>query len=69
MFQDVLGRGPSDEPSILALAWDISELLGHLVCVVNPGSAQAWILRLVLAPECLWMGLHPAGALGGNGKF
>lgn len=69
VFQDVLGRQPSDESAILALTWDISELLGHLVCVVNPGSAQAWILRIILGPEFIWLGLHPAGTLVCNGKF
>lgn len=69
VFQEVLGQGPSDEPAILALAWDISELLGHLVCVVNPGSAQAWILRIILAPEFIWMGLHQVVAAVCHGKF
>lgn len=69
VFQDVLGQGPSDEPAIVALAWDITELLGHLVCVVNPGSAQAWILRIILAPEFIWMGLHQAVTAVCHGKF
>lgn len=66
VLQDVLGRGPSHEPTIVVLAWDINELLGHLVCVIDPESPHAWILRIVLAPDFLWLGLHFHGKLFGR---
>lgn len=61
VLQEVLGQGSSHEPAIIALAWDINELMGHLVCVIDPGSPHAWILRIVLAPDFIWLGLHFVG--------
>ncbi|KAJ5595459.1 uncharacterized protein N7459_001667 [Penicillium hispanicum] len=61
LIQDVLELDSSHDPAIVALAWDLNELLGHLVCIIGAGSPQAWILRILLAPEFIWLGLHWAG--------
>ncbi|KAJ5092497.1 hypothetical protein NUU61_007367 [Penicillium alfredii] len=61
LFNEVLGLVPGASPVIVPIAWDINGLLGHLVFVVNPGMPDAWILRIVLASEFLWLGLHPVG--------
>lgn len=37
---------------------DLSELMGHLVCVIDPDSPHAWILRIVLVSDYIWLGMH-----------
>lgn len=61
VFQGALGRDPGDEPAIIALAWEMNQCLGHIVCVIDPGSPRACILRIILAPDFLWLGLHFVG--------
>ncbi|KAJ5474333.1 hypothetical protein N7475_003899 [Penicillium sp. IBT 31633x] len=46
---------------LFAAGWELSELLCNMVIVVGPGSPEAFILRVVLAPEFVWFGLHWAG--------
>ncbi|CAG7959000.1 unnamed protein product [Penicillium salamii] len=43
------------------LRWDFSTLLGEMLLVINPGKANTFLLRLNMAPEYLWLGLHWAG--------
>ncbi|KAJ5142869.1 uncharacterized protein N7515_001656 [Penicillium bovifimosum] len=49
------------EPDMFVLAWELSGLHSNLVVVVAPGTENAWILRVVLAPKLLWFGLHWTG--------
>ncbi|KAJ5542817.1 hypothetical protein N7461_008820 [Penicillium sp. DV-2018c] len=49
------------DPEMFVLFWELGELHANLIVVVAPGSQNAWILRVVLAPEFLWLGLHRAG--------
>ncbi|KAJ5143398.1 uncharacterized protein N7515_002185 [Penicillium bovifimosum] len=57
---DELLLGPAT-PEMFVLAWEISMLHTNLVVVVAPGTENSWILRVVLTPEFLWLGLHWAG--------
>ncbi|KAJ5542439.1 hypothetical protein N7535_004859, partial [Penicillium sp. DV-2018c] len=50
------------EPELFVLFWKLVELHANLIVVVAPGSRNAWILRIVLTPEFLWLGLHWAGS-------
>lgn len=50
-------------PSIPVMDWHVDNLMAHLVCVINPGSPWTWVLRVVLAPDFIWLGLHPAGTM------
>ncbi|CAG8169467.1 unnamed protein product [Penicillium salamii] len=43
------------------LRWDFSTLLGEMLLVINPGKANTFLLRLNMAPEHLWLGIHWAG--------
>lgn len=56
------------EPEIRVLTWELSPLLCNMVMVVGPGSPEAVLLRVVLAPEFVWFGLHWAG-LPSPGKY
>ncbi|KAJ9488574.1 hypothetical protein VN97_g4729 [Penicillium thymicola] len=49
------------EPEMSVLAWELTELLCNMVIVVGAGSPNAYLLRVVLAPEFAWLGLHRAG--------
>jgi hypothetical protein len=52
--EQVLERGPE----IVIIGWELNELMGQLVGVVNPNSPQKWILWIIVTPEWLWLGLH-----------
>ncbi|KAJ5542914.1 hypothetical protein N7535_005336, partial [Penicillium sp. DV-2018c] len=49
------------EPEMSVLFWELGELHANLIVVVGPGRQNAWILRIVLIPGFLWVGLHWAG--------
>ncbi|KAJ5124001.1 uncharacterized protein N7515_007826, partial [Penicillium bovifimosum] len=59
LFDQSLGGVSEHEMSVLS--WELSELHGSLVVVVAPGTANAWILLVVLAPNALWFGLIGRG--------
>ncbi|CAG8213291.1 unnamed protein product [Penicillium salamii] len=46
---------------MFVLRWDFSTLLGEMLLVINPGKANAFLLRLNMASEYLWLGIHWAG--------
>lgn len=50
-------------PSIAVMDWRLDMLMAHLECVINPGTMRAWVLRVVLAPDFIWLGLHQAGMM------
>jgi hypothetical protein len=62
LFTQVLGLGPMNDKSTAVVAWELSELMGHVVCVVDPCSAAPWYLRIVLTPDFIFLGLHWAGS-------
>ncbi|KAJ5787592.1 hypothetical protein N7457_002582 [Penicillium paradoxum] len=59
LFDQLFGVG--FEPEMCVLTWELTELLCNLVIVVGPGLPDAFFLRVVLAPEFVWFGLHWAG--------
>ncbi|KGO75934.1 hypothetical protein PITC_058580 [Penicillium italicum] len=59
LFDQLFAAG--SEPEMSVLTWELTELLCNMVIVVGPGSPQAYLLRVVLAPEFAWFGLHWAG--------
>jgi hypothetical protein len=59
LFDQLFADG--SEPEMFVLSMELSELHGNMVIVVAPGSQDAWILRIALAPEFIWLGLHWAG--------
>ncbi|OQD64074.1 hypothetical protein PENPOL_c008G02331 [Penicillium polonicum] len=59
LFDQLFAVG--SEPEMSVLTWELTELLCNMVIVVGPGSPQAYLLRVVLAPEFAWFGLHWAG--------
>ncbi|KAJ5895873.1 uncharacterized protein N7473_005272, partial [Penicillium subrubescens] len=64
LFSRMLGLVPNynhTDKSIAVVAWELTELMGHVVCVVDPCSATPWFLRIVLMPDFLFLGLHWAG--------
>ncbi|KAF3400152.1 hypothetical protein F1880_008131 [Penicillium rolfsii] len=62
LFSRVLGLVPNNnDKSIAVVAWELSKLMGHVVCVVDPCSAAPWFLRIVLTPDFVFLGLHWAG--------
>jgi hypothetical protein len=61
IFTQVLGLGPMDDRSIAVIAWELNELTGHVVCVVDPCSTAPWFLRIVLMPDFVFLGLYWAG--------
>ncbi|GLI77834.1 hypothetical protein PoHVEF18_006129 [Penicillium ochrochloron] len=64
LFSQVLGLVPNynyTDKSIAVVAWELTELMGHVVCVVDPCSATPWFLRIVLTPDFVFLGLHWAG--------
>lgn len=62
VFSRVLGLGPMNDKSIAVVAWELSELEGHVVCVVDPCSATPWYLHIVLMRDFVFLGLHWAGS-------
>jgi hypothetical protein len=46
------------DPHIHTIDWAIDELAAQLVCVVNANSPESLILRILVTPEFLWLGLH-----------
>lgn len=60
VFDVLLGPGPA--PQMFVLQSNLSRLLAELIVVVNPGMEDAAILRLNMAPEYLWLGVHSASA-------
>jgi hypothetical protein len=62
LFTQALGLGPINDKSISVVAWELSELMAHVVCVIDPCSASPWFLRMVLTPDFIFLGLHWAGS-------
>ncbi|KAJ5368048.1 uncharacterized protein N7496_007808 [Penicillium cataractarum] len=62
VFSRVLGLGPMYDKSIAVVAWYLSELEGHVACVVDPFSDTPWYLRIVLMRDFVFLGLHWAGS-------
>ncbi|KAJ5657508.1 uncharacterized protein N7484_001157 [Penicillium longicatenatum] len=59
LFQQLWGEDPQSNLAIIPLATNLSPLLAHLICAVSTGGLMpAWVLRMVLTPEFLWLGLH-----------
>ncbi|KAJ5919179.1 hypothetical protein N7466_010122 [Penicillium verhagenii] len=45
---------------VIPVAQEVGVMSASLVCVVGTGaSSQAWVLRMVLAPDFVWLGLAP----------
>ncbi|KAJ5171140.1 uncharacterized protein N7500_003923 [Penicillium coprophilum] len=59
LFDQLFAAG--SEPEMFVVTWELTELLCNMVIVVGPGSPQTYLLRVVLAPEFAWFGLHWAG--------
>ncbi|KAJ5447343.1 hypothetical protein N7445_002164 [Penicillium cf. griseofulvum] len=59
LFDQLFAAGA--EPEMRVLTWELIELLCNMVIVVGPGSPHSHLLRVVLAPEFAWFGLHWAG--------
>ncbi|KAJ5282964.1 hypothetical protein N7505_000944 [Penicillium chrysogenum] len=59
LFNQLFAAG--SEPEMSVLTWELTELLCNMVIVVGAGSPQSYLLRVVLAPEFAWFGLHWAG--------
>ena len=59
LFDQLFAAG--SEPEMSVLTWELTELLCNMVIVVGAGSPQSYLLRVVLAPEFAWFGLHWAG--------
>ncbi|CRL18229.1 unnamed protein product [Penicillium camemberti] len=59
LFDQLFAAG--SEPEMSVLTWELTELLCNMVIVVGLGSPKAYLLRVVLAPEFAWFGLHWAG--------
>ncbi|KAJ5502635.1 hypothetical protein N7463_005509 [Penicillium fimorum] len=59
LFDQLFAEG--FEPEMSVLTWELTELLCNMVIVVWPSFPQTYLLRVVLAPEFLWFGLHWAG--------
>ncbi|CAG7946478.1 unnamed protein product [Penicillium olsonii] len=49
------------DPEMCVLHWNFSALLSEMMLVINLGKANAFLLRLNMAPEYIWLGLHWAG--------
>jgi hypothetical protein len=49
------------EPEMSVLTWELTKLLCNMVIVVGAGHPQSYLLRVILAPEFAWFGLHWAG--------
>ena len=60
VFEVLFGSG-SVEPEMFVLKWDLTSLLSEIIFVLNPGTPDACILRLNMAPEYMWLGIHWAG--------
>lgn len=60
VFDVLLGPGPASQ--MFVLQSNLSRLLAELIVVVKPGMEDAAILRLNMAPEYLWLGVHSASA-------
>ncbi|KAJ5323164.1 hypothetical protein N7452_011453 [Penicillium brevicompactum] len=58
-FGHLFGSGL--DPKMFVLRAHLTALLGEIILVVNPGTPDACILRLNVAPEYLWVGIHWAG--------
>lgn len=61
IFAQVLGQGPMNDRSLAVIAWELDELTGHVVCVVDPCSTAPWFLRIVITPDFVFLGLYWAG--------
>ncbi|CAG8057790.1 unnamed protein product [Penicillium nalgiovense] len=59
LFDQLFASG--SEPEMSVMTWELTELLCNMVVVVGPGSPHSYLLRVVLAPEFAWFGLHWAG--------
>jgi hypothetical protein len=53
--------GSVPEPELFVLKREMSSLLSEVIFMGSPGTPDACILRLNMAPEYLWLGIHWAG--------
>jgi hypothetical protein len=60
-FEYLLGNGPQ-QPAMAVIKWEITMMLCNLIMVVDPGTPNALLLRVILTPEFAWFGVHWAGA-------
>lgn len=60
-FEYLLGNG-THQPAISVIKWEITMMLCNLIMVVDPGTPNALLLRVILTPEFAWFGVHWAGA-------
>jgi hypothetical protein len=60
-FEYLLGNGPH-QPAISVIKWELTMMLCNLIMVVDPGTPNALLLRVILTPEFAWFGVHWAGA-------
>ncbi|KAJ5946080.1 hypothetical protein N7454_002919 [Penicillium verhagenii] len=58
---DLLGITARTNAAVaIPVAQEVGFMSASLVCVVGTGaSSQAWVLRMVLAPDFVWLGLAP----------
>ncbi|KAJ5889553.1 hypothetical protein N7504_010363 [Penicillium tannophilum] len=58
LLDEFWGEEPTDA-TITPLATTFAPLLAQLICAISAGGpTPAWVLRVVLTPEFLWLGLH-----------
>lgn len=58
LLDEFWGEEPT-EATITPLATTFAPLLAQLICAISAGGpTPAWVLRVVLTPEFLWLGLH-----------
>ncbi|KAJ6088572.1 hypothetical protein N7486_009833 [Penicillium sp. IBT 16267x] len=59
LLNEFWGVEPENATIITPLATSFAPLLAQLICAISAGGlTPAWVLRIVLTPEFLWMGLH-----------
>lgn len=58
LLDEFWGEEPTDA-TITPLATTFAPLLAQIICAISAGGpTPAWVLRVVLTPEFLWLGLH-----------
>ncbi|KAF3400151.1 hypothetical protein F1880_008130 [Penicillium rolfsii] len=54
LLEQVLEQGPY----IIITHSSLGQLGAQLFCLVDPHGQQPWVLRILVTPEWLWLGLH-----------
>ncbi|KAF7715360.1 Uncharacterized protein PECH_001425 [Penicillium ucsense] len=58
LISRVLGQSSPNSKSIVAVMWQLGELMADLVFVVDPLTTTPWYLHLVLTQDTLFLALH-----------